>query len=165
MNAKHPALWLCVVALAGFIVGAAWPPPPVPRAAADTAAWSIPGPDRITRYSPETFAKITRDMRWSGGAVAADGSATEWRLAGILISPEPAILVMDPQSPGKAKRIAIGEQLPDGSTLRVIDGDKIATQLDSCERTYQLYQLKATSASTGCGVEPTPEASDKETST
>lgn len=165
MNAKHPALWFWITALTGCIVGAVWPPPPVPRAAADTATWSIPGPEQITRYSPETFAKITRDMRWSGGELAADGSANEWRLAGILISPEPAILVMDPSSPGKAKRIAIGGQLPDGSALRVIDGDKISTQLDSCERTYQLYQLNAISTSTGCGVEPIPDAQDKESST
>lgn len=162
MIAKRSAVWLALASLAGFIAGYAWPPPPIPRTEPDTTVWSVPSAERITRYSPETFAKITRDMRWGDGPAPGDAESLDWRLAGFLISDEPAILVISPQNPTEAKRVVIGEKLPDGSTLHVIYGDTITTQLDSCERSYQLYQLKAISSSTGCATEPSSDASDKE---
>ncbi len=162
MTVNRPAIWLSVAGVLGLIVGYGWPPPPIPRTAADTAAWSVPSAERMARYSPESFAKITREMRWGTGPLSGDGQSTNWRLAGFLISDEAAILVMDPKVPTQTKRVAIGEKLPDGSTLHVIDGDRITTQLDACERIYQLYQLTPISSSSGCESDPAPDASDKE---
>lgn len=163
MMARRSTLWFSLSAAAGLIVGLAWPPPPIPRAGAEAAEWSIPSAEELSRYSPEASSKITREMRWGNGALLADGTISDWRLAGLSNSSERAILVMDAKKTGEAKRISIGQPLPDGSILTVIDGDKITTRLDACERTYQLYQLNATSASAGCATEPSPDAPDKET--
>ena len=163
MNARRLLIWGLLLALSGFLVGYTWPPPPIPRTQAGSAEWSLPSAAAAARYSPETFAEITKQMRWGVNSALEAGVSSEWRLAGFLIADDPAILVMDQGSPGKAKRVAIGEQLPDGSTLHVIAGDTITTQLDACERTYQLYQLKATSASGGCAAETPADDSDKET--
>lgn len=153
---------LCVITavVGGFAAGYAWPPPPIPKTDTSDADWSLPSAQAIERYSPEAFAKITRKMQWNFASAGTVSPSDDWRLAGFLIAEDPAILIMEPQSPGKSKRVAIGEQLPDGSTLRVIAGDWIKTQLDTCEKTYQLYQLKAASASSGCETDSPTDASD-----
>lgn len=97
------------------------------------------------------MATVTSGMRWNGETDSLKAGATTWRLAGITGQTSPAILVMTPQNQAKAQRISLGEPLPDGSILKVVEGDRALTQRGNCIMTYQLFHAQAIEKSAGCG--------------
>ena len=147
----RPTLWLAACLVVGIVVGAAWPPPPIPRSQQVTdEAIPLPGADQLSRFSADSFQAARTTAKWLGDKSegAASGSG-EWRLAGVLTSATPAILVL--KSGGDIGRFAVGSTLPDGSKLTLIDKGKVVTELDSCRRVYQMYRDRPIESSTECG--------------
>ncbi|ALJ27049.1 hypothetical protein SQW19_02440 [Stenotrophomonas acidaminiphila] len=153
-----PYLYLAGALLAGVSIGAAWPPPPLPKASEQGNAWSLPAMADIARHVPQDLAVVTSGMRWKGDVGGTPGERAAWRLAGTVDEATPAILVMTPDSPDKVKRIELGQALPDGSVLHKVDGDRAMTKRDACIVTYQLFQSEAVDMSEGCEE---PEAPDQ----
>ncbi len=161
MIARRSMLYLGGALTLGIITGAAWPPPPLPKLNDRANEWSLPPAQDLLRHVPQDMAALTRGVRWLGDAGGISGEKSSWRLAGIVHDSGPAILVMAPDSPGKAQRVAIGGTLPDGSVLQSVDGDRAFTRRDNCIKTYQLFQAKVVGQSEGCEE---PEVSDQGTS-
>ena len=148
----RPTLWLAACLVVGIVVGAAWPPPPIPRSqqVADEAI-PLPSADQLSRFSADSFQAARTTAKWLGDKSegAASGSG-EWRLAGVLTSATPAILVLK-SGAGQIDRFIVGSTLPDGSELISIDRGKATTELDSCRRVYQMYRDQPVETSTACG--------------
>lgn len=148
----RPTLWLAACLVVGIVVGAAWPPPPIPRSQQVTdEAIPLPGADQLSRFSADSFQAARTTAKWLGDKSegAASGSG-EWRLAGVLTSATPAILVLK-SGAGQIDRFIVGSTLPDGSELISIDRGKVTTELDSCRRVYQMYRDQPVETSTACG--------------
>lgn len=144
-------IWLALggALLAGVAAGAAWPPPPLPKTQAGSAAWSLPPAADMLRHVPQDMAAVTAQFRWKGEAGGALSERSTWRLAGIVSKDGPAILVMT-DKPDSPQRIAIGGRLPDGSVLESAHGDHATTRRDACTKTYQLFQAEAVDSSGKC---------------
>lgn len=162
MIARRIWIYLAGLLALGIVAGAAWPPPPLPKAQTGTNTWSLPPAKSIARHVPQDMATLTNGMRWNADAGGMPGEKSAWRLAGTLDETGPAILVMTPDSPAKALRIAVGERLPDGSILQTVDGDRAVTERDNCITTYQLFHAEAVDSSDGCaGPDVTDQGTNK----
>ncbi|WP_433853554.1 hypothetical protein [Stenotrophomonas nitritireducens] len=160
MMARRRHLLLGAALLVGLGAGAAWPPPPLPKLAANGDEWSLPSAADAARHSPQDMAAVTSGLRWRGDASGAASSS--WRLAGIVNDGGPAILVMTPDAPGKAQRFAVGATLPDGSVLESARGDRATTRRDACNTTYQLFQAQAVDRSGECEEAEVPDQGTNE---
>lgn len=160
MMPRRHGLLLGTALVVGLGAGAAWPPPPLPKLAADTDDWSLPGAADTTRHSPQDMATVTSALRWKGDIGGASTSA--WRLAGIINDGGPAILVMTPDTPDKAQRFVVGATLPDGSVLESARGDRATTKRDACSTTYQLFQTQAVARSGECEEAEVPDQGTNE---
>lgn len=157
MIARHPGLILAAALTVGIAAGAAWPPPPLPKAKLGEASWSLPATKDLLRHVPQDMAAVTDGMRWKGSQGGSADERGAWRLTGIVNKGGTiAILVAAAGKPDDVKRIAMGEALPDGSVLQSVRGDLATTKRDSCLMTYQPYLPEAVEKSAGC---ETPEAS------
>lgn len=161
MIALRHRLYLAGAVMTGIAIGAAWPPPPLPKTSDSASTWSLPKAADIARHSPQDLATATSDMRWNGDAGSLMGEGSTWRLAGIVHDNRPAILVMTTDSNSKAQRVAINETLPDGSILQSIGNDRASTKHDDCIKTYQLFQAQPVDKSDGCEE---PSVTDQGTS-
>lgn len=150
MIARRSWLYLATALIAGIAAGAAWPPPPLPKAQHDSVTWSLPATTDIQRHVPQDMAAVVAQVRWKGDAGGSLGERSAWRLAGIVSKDGPAILVTTPDKPEEPQRIVIGGRLPDGSLLQSARGDHATTQLDACIKTYQLFQAEAVDSSGKC---------------
>lgn len=145
-------LWLLLggALLVGVATGAAWPPPPLPKAQTGSTAWNLPASADMLRHVPQDMAAVTSQFRWKGDAGGSLGERSTWRLAGVVSKDGPAILVMTPDKPDTPQRIALGGRLPDGSILQSARGDHATTRRDACTKTYQLFQAEAVDSSGKC---------------
>lgn len=150
MISRRLWLYLGAALLAGVATGAAWPPPPLPKAQNGSAAWSLPNAADMLRHVPQDMAAVTAQFRWKGDTGGLPGERSNWRLAGVVNKDGPAILVMTPDKPDSPQRIEIGGQLPDGSVLQSAQGDHATTRRDACTKTYQLFQAEAVDSSGKC---------------
>lgn len=148
MTPRHYGMLFAAVLTAGVIVGAAWPPPPLPKIKQNAAPWSLPEASDLLRHVPQDLAAVISNLHWKGSS--PNGEQSAWRLAGIVTKDGPVILVMTSNKPDELTRVAIGAALPDGSLLQSIQGDKAITKRDNCLTTYQLYQAEAVNKSSGC---------------
>lgn len=159
-------IWIVLAAATavGAAVGAAWPPPPLPKLTEGGDGWSLPSATDIMRHVPQDMAAVTNDMRWKGDAGSGGGAGekTTWRLAGIVNEAGPAILVMTPDKPGEAQRIEIGAPLPDGSLLLTVGSDQASTKRDTCITTYQLFQAQPVGKSGECEEQEAPDQGTNE---
>lgn len=150
MITRHHGLILAAAFTVGIAAGAAWPPPPLPKAKLGEAAWSLPAATDLLRYVPQDMADVTASMRWNGSQGGA-GERGAWRLIGIVNKGGViAILIAVADKPEDVKRVTIGELLPDGSVLQAVRGDAAITKRDNCLTTYQPYLPEAVERSAGC---------------
>ena len=184
MIARRHWLYLASAGVAGLVIGAAWPPPPLHKLKEQGNEWSLPTTADIARHVPQDMSAVTSGLRWKG---ETGGEGGDWRLAGVVHDPGPAILLMPSTSAAGPRpraaarrgdrppatdsagsdatrpdvmRIAVGDALPDGSVLQLVDGDKAVTKRDACITTYQLFQTQPIDTSAGCKE---PEAPDRGT--
>lgn len=150
MIARRHLLVSVAALTVGIIAGAAWPPPPLSKAAANANQWSIPSTTDIARHNPADMATIASSMRWNGDTGMGPQEKSKWRLAGIVNDEGPAILVITTESDSTAKRVIPGETLPDGSLLESVESDRATTRLDACLTTYQLFQSQPIARSGDC---------------
>lgn len=149
---KRVRLLIAACCLAGLAIGAAWPPPPIPRTPEGTNSWSLPAPDQLERFSGEAFARADK-VRWMGDEadpIPGAAAAASWRLAGFVEMPDPRALIIVSTAPRLAKQVAVGSPLPDGSQLRNIERDTITIDRDGCVVVYQLYRDQPVSSSGAC---------------
>jgi hypothetical protein len=151
MNLRNTSLLLGLVSAVGSVVGAAWPPPPLPKNMQQEAPWSLPSAERVKRHSPQDANTALSDMHWlQDGAAGIESATSSWRFLGVLNERTSAILISSTSGQGEVSRINVGERLPDGSTLESVQGDKATTQLDRCITTYQLFIEQPIEQSDGC---------------
>ncbi len=151
MITRRHGLILAASLTAGIAAGAAWPPPPLPKAKLGEAAWSLPSAKDLLRHVPQDMAAVTDRMRWKGSPGGAAGERAAWRMTGIVNKAGViSILIAVADKPEDVKRVAIGEALPDGSVLQSVRGDAATTKRDSCLMTYQPYLPEAVEKSAGC---------------
>lgn len=158
MISRRHLLYVALLGLVGFSIGAAWPPPPLPRASPNEGYWTAVPSNAILRHAPADMSRVASHMRWNTDNGVLPGSeASNWRLAGTLRDSEPAILIMAPGNSAKATRVAVGEKLPDGSLLHSVNGDIAATTKDGCTTSYQLFRTSPISFSEGCESPAVPD--------
>ncbi len=137
---QRVALLVAACAVAGVALGAAWPPPPIPKNRESAAGWSLPA-NALERL-PKAASEQAGQLRWLGqGDAGGDGTQRqEWRLAGVLQTPQPVALVMTPGKQKQNFRLEPGATLPDGSRLSGIEGDTVTVQRGECTLVYQLHR-------------------------
>lgn len=154
MTQRGYSLAMAFALIIGILVGAAWPPPPLPKIKTDESSWSLPSTKELQRHVPQDLAEVTTRIRWNGTPKTPD-EQTAWRLAGITQNGGAAILIASPNNPSEIKRIAIGEPLPDGGILLSVRGDLATIKRDDCIMSYKPFILEAVEKSAGC---ETPQA-------
>ncbi|MDE2156355.1 MAG: hypothetical protein KGJ32_10745 [Xanthomonadaceae bacterium] len=163
---------LLACALAGLLLG--WLATPLPRhasAAHGEAPWVVPGAASLRRYDDKAFQVLLTSAAWADrrhagqpGGGPGGGDAPAWSLVGIVLTPQPAALVLDTAS-AKVTRLAPGAALPDGSTLEKIERDGIKLSRHGCSIRIRLFHPShdagaehcSTPAGTGGGTPHTGE--------
>ncbi|KAF1686628.1 hypothetical protein B1992_06880 [Pseudoxanthomonas broegbernensis] len=145
-------LLLAAGAATGVALGAAWPPPPIPKSREDAAEWTLPA-DALERLPRDAVTRAGQ-VRWLGEKGAdGDGQASqEWRLAGILQTPQPVALVVTPGKQKQSFRLEPGATLPDGSRLAAIEGDTATVERGACTLVYQLHRSQPIRTSGPCSA-------------
>jgi len=154
---RNRAAWLAIVAAAGLLGGAAWPPPPVPVTSERDAAWALPAAAQMQRLADSEFGAATRRMRWTGDASGAGGDQgggpQAWKLLGISHDPEPMALVSVGTKKADVQRVPVGATLPDGSQLLSVASESITVQAEGCRQVYQPYRAEPVSTQGECAGE------------
>lgn len=133
--------WFVLAAVAGLAVGAAWPPPPIPKSQqASGSAGALPTVEALQRLPPGAANQVGKGIRWSGETGEVGGTAGNqgtWKLAGIVRAPAPAALLR--LATGKIEDFPEGATLPDGSRLVRVEGDGVTVERDGCRQVHQLH--------------------------
>lgn len=142
---------LVAAALVGLVIG--WfntPPPPPSIQQHHEAAWAPPQAGDVQRFDDKAFQSLKRSTSWAdargkAGAKGAHGTngndgddSPAWSLVGIVLTPQPAALVID-ASNSQVERVAAGAALPDGSTLDHIEHNIISVSHAGCTRRVVLF--------------------------
>lgn len=132
---------------AGFIAGWAMPPPPLPKAKAETDAWSL-----VAVVPPVADAQaIITGSGWEGEG-GGDPSA-EWKLMGTILPRHALVQVAGAET----RRVAVGESMPDESLLLSVSRARITIERSGCRLVYSVYTLSPVSSS-GAGCPPPASA-------
>jgi len=135
---------------AGIAIGAAWPPPPIPKTSGQEGEWVLPDAATLERFSADAFASASKGLKWEGAAATEEAARKSWRLAGFLYGADTFALIESEGAARRAQQAKPGDALPDGSRLAGIERDTITTELDGCRQVYQLYRPKPISRSDAC---------------
>lgn len=150
MSPRHLlALWIGTL-LASVAIGAAWPPPPLPRLSDDGKNWTLNEPPAQGRHNVNDMRTVTSDVRWAGMSTNSTDGRAQWRLTGILKDEQATALIVLNEVIGEPLRLQAGANLPDGSVLTSVQPDQIQTRLDGCTTTYKLFHQLPASTSGQC---------------
>lgn len=154
-----PRYWLILAGglLLGLVAGAAWPPPPLPKTTAGAGDWSLPSTQSIARHVPQDMSAAATALHWNGESGGAMDS--NWTLAGIVHDPVPTALLVVGGKTAEVIRVPLDGNMPDGSRLQAVDGDRITTKRDACLTIYQMFVAAPVNTSGSCG---TPGANEDE---
>jgi len=139
--------------ITGIALGAAWPPPPLPRQTGDDDEWTPPAAS-LERVPQEAASQLAA-VRWSGDQHTEPGAEGQqsWRLVGIVHAPQPVALVMTEGKNKQNLRLEAGGTLPDGTRLAAIEHDLISVEGSSCQRTFQVHRRNPIRTSGECGTD------------
>lgn len=138
--------WLgCIVV--GLLLG--WLNTPLAHdtnAAIGPSPWLPPSAAALSRYSSRAFQSLLASKAWTDVEVTTGGEVRDqagqlvprWSLVGVVLTPIPMALVLD-GAKGKVERLAVGANMPDGSTLAVIHHDSVTLSLRGCARQVRLF--------------------------
>lgn len=144
-----PWMWIAGCAVAGCLIGMAWPPPPVPPAGKQSSAWALPTPPARAPTPEDLSASGLNSIRWDGDRTAGADVDTVWRFAGVATGAS-AVALIDIKGAKELSRYPIGSALPDGSRLVGITRDSITSEQGACRRSYALYQPQSADTSPEC---------------
>lgn len=154
--ARRPlSLILAACALAGLLLG--WFATSLPRETAiqrGEAPWTPPRTADVQRFDDKLFQSLRRSAVWpdsgkTGTAGKAAGTAPAWSLVGIVLTPQPAALVLNAAS-AQVERITAGSSLPDGATLEKIERDAISVSNAGCGRRIELFHTSQNAETGAC---------------
>ncbi len=147
--------WLLgLVIPAGFAIGFAIPPPPLPKAVMEADRWALAQPPS----APDDATSIILASPW-GNDAAGEGSS-EWKLVGTVLPDHALVRVGDTDT----RRIAVGQPFPDQSILLAVTRSRIVIERSACRLVYSVYNPEPVSTS-GEGCPPPaefPEASESQ---
>lgn len=155
-------LLAALAAVGGLLAGVLAPPQPSRGSAPlDDADWALPDPRTLQRHDAGHLG-VLAGLRWQGNRVSTPEpedapAATAWTLRGIVHAPAPRALVQVGNGP--LQRIAPGEALPDGATLRGIGRNHIELERDGCafQRRLHARSSEQSSGGDGCTEAPAPQ--------
>ncbi len=154
--ARRPLpLILATCTLIGLLLG--WFATSLPRETAvqrGEAPWTPPRTRDVQRFDDKVFQSLRRSAAWpdSGKIGTADktpGAAPAWSLVGIVLTPQPAALVLNAAS-AQVERITAGSSLPDGATLEKIERNAISVSNAGCGRRIELFRTPQNAETGAC---------------
>lgn len=159
---------MLVGAVAGVVVGLFLPIRAAAPPKSDEASWSLPDAQKTKRFRNDQFMAVRGAGFW--GEIRGPGDRgskpASWTLSGIVTRPQLRIAVSVPGKNEQTTWVAIGGELPDGSTLVAANRDAVWYEKDGCRRARKLY-VKPTAETEACiGAAPaTPKPASPATST
>ena len=147
--------------LSGGVVGlflpirAASPPKSV------SAPWILPTIADTKRFRQDAYLSLRAARFWKTVAAPGERNAPrlDWSLAAIVTRPRPMAAVMQPGATQVSTLVAIGGQLPDGSTLVRVTRDVVWFEKDGCVRVRKLFR-PVTAENNVCLGETAPQPTD-----
>lgn len=154
--ARRPLpLTLAAAALIGLLAG--WFSTPLPQQTMQEhreASWAPPLAKDIQRFDDKAFQSLKLSSSWaahgsSDGVESANGAAPAWSLVGIVLTPQPAALVID-SSKSQVQRVAAGAVLPDGGVLKSVEHNVISVTRAGCTRRIALFRTPQDTPDDAC---------------
>lgn len=125
--------------LVGVVLGLAWPVTVPMLEKGRTDAWVAPPGLEAARPRESEFIAVRDAPIWGDAAGEAPGiKRAPWRLTGIIADPLPAVVVLSEGSM-QAKRIRVGETLPDGGVVKQIMTSSLSFVREGCTYERLLY--------------------------
>ena len=160
---------LVTVAVAGLllggIVGLFVPIRAAPFPKTSSEAWTLPSLGDTKRFREDAYTALRAARFWKTVAGTGQQGApkVEWTLTGIITRPRLMAAVGQtgngrasvPGDKPASNLVAVGAELPDGSTLLRVTRDAIWFEKDGCVRERRLYRA-ITAENNACLGEPTP---------
>ena len=154
---RHPLLMALMAGLLlGGVLGAAWPVPAATAPADAEAVFALPDPANLRRFDEARFQAVRGAAIWGAvgdGAPGSEATRPTWRLAGIILRPDPAALVAAANDP-KVTQVKIGAALPGGERLERVTRGGIEFQRDGCRMHRDLYATVDPNATAQCATAP-----------
>ena len=122
----------------GVVVGLAWPITVPATRQTHAEAWLSPAGLDATRPGESEFSTVRDAPIWGELTEVGGVQRAAWQLAGIIADPVPAALVLA-QGATQAKRVRVGESLPDGGVVRQIMNSGVAYEREGCVYQRLLY--------------------------
>ncbi len=157
--ARRPlSLALAAAALIGLLAG--WFSTPLPQQTTQErhdTAWTPPLAKDIQRFDDKAFQALKLSASWaaqgsSGGVKSANGADSAipaWSLVGIVLTPQPAALVINSSSL-QVERVTAGAALPDGSVLKTIEHNVVSVTRAGCTRHIALFHTPQDTPDEAC---------------
>lgn len=128
--------------LLGGIIGLFFPIRAASFPKASTEAWTLPSIADTKRFREEAYMGLRAARFWK--TVADPGQRNspklEWVLTAIITRPRPMAAINQLGAKEPSALIALGAELPDGSTLLRLTRDAVWFEKDGCLRERRLYR-------------------------
>ena len=138
-------------AVVGVVVGLFLPIRAAAPPKSDEASWSLPDAQQTKRFRTDQFMMVRGAGFW--GEIKGPGDRgskpASWTLSGIVTRPQLRVAVSVPGKTQQTSWVAIGGELPDGSTLVAANRDTAWYEKDGCRRARKLY-VKPTAEADAC---------------
>ncbi len=126
-------------AVLGTVLGLAWPVVVPPAQTGRGDAWTVPPGLDVARPRESEFAAVRNAPAWGGGSAASGvAKSAVWQLTGIIADPSPAAIVL-PEGSSDAKRLRVGDSLPDGGKIEQVLASGVIFARDGCTYERLLY--------------------------
>jgi hypothetical protein len=146
--------------LLGGIVGLFFPIRAAAPPKAGNETWTLPTIADTKRFREDAYTSLRTARFWK--TVEAPGQRApkmEWTLAAIITRPRPMAAVSQPGATKPSMLVAVGAELPDGSTLLRMSRDSVWFEKDGCVRERRLFRA-VTAENNACLGEPKPGTTD-----
>lgn len=158
--------------LLGGVIGLFLPIRAAPFPKTSTEAWALPAIGDTKRFRTDAYTALRAARFWKTVAGPGQQGAprVEWTLTAIITRPRLMAAVDQPgnrrgSEPGDkpaSNLVAVGAELPDGSTLLRVTREAVWFEKDGCVRERRLYRA-ITAENNACLGEPTPGTATPDT--
>lgn len=128
-------------------------------------AWTLPGIADTKRFRDDDYTSLRSARFWATvpGRGERNAPKVDWTLSAIITRPQPMAAISVAGAKQPSLLVAVGKELPDGSTLLRLTRDAVWFEKDGCERERRLYRA-VTAENNACLGETTPGATTPDTS-